>query len=107
MIKNILCPSRSLAQFSSGIRPRDCPREMAGRPAALAGGHRDGVSPGVSRAPKDDAVLNEARAALERDLRRMLTARRASDVKVEIFMRKGNVVREILAQAKASRADLW
>src|SRR6185436_17923422 len=51
-------------------------------------------------------VLTEARAALETDLRQMLVSRRASDVKVEIVMREGNVVREILAQASDSRADL-
>jgi nucleotide-binding universal stress UspA family protein len=62
--------------------------------------------PGVSRAPKSDEVPNETRTALERDLRRVLTARRASDVKVEILMRKGKVVQEILAQAKAGRPDL-
>ena len=62
--------------------------------------------PGVSRAPKSDAVPNETQTALERDLRRVLTARRASDVKVEILMRKGKVVQQILAQAKASRSDL-
>lgn len=62
--------------------------------------------PGVSRAPKSDRVPNDTRTALERDLRRVLTARRASDVKVEIVMRKGKVVQEILAQAKASRPDL-
>ena len=62
--------------------------------------------PGVTRAPKSDGVPNETRTALERDLRRVLTARRASDVKVEILMRKGKVVQEILAQAKASRSDL-
>ena len=62
--------------------------------------------PGGSRASKSDGVPNEARRALERDLRRVLTARRASDVKVEISMRKGKVVQEILAQAKTSRSDL-
>jgi nucleotide-binding universal stress UspA family protein len=62
--------------------------------------------PGVTRAPKSDGVPNETRTALDRDLRRALTARRASDVKVEISMRKGNAVQEILAQAKTSRADL-
>ena len=62
--------------------------------------------PGVARAPKGDGLPKETRTALERDLRCVLTARRASDVKVEIFMRKGKVVQEILAQAKASRSDL-
>jgi nucleotide-binding universal stress UspA family protein len=61
--------------------------------------------PGVSRAPRI-GVPAETRTALERDLRQILTARRASDVKVKIFMRKGNVVQEILAQAKTSRSDL-
>jgi nucleotide-binding universal stress UspA family protein len=62
--------------------------------------------PGVTRAPKSDGVPNETRTALERDLRRALTARRASDVKVEISLRKGTAVQEILAHAKTSRADL-
>ena len=62
--------------------------------------------PGVNRAPTSDGVPNETRTTLERDLRRVLTARRASDVKVEISLRNGNVVQEILAQAKTSRSDL-
>ena len=62
--------------------------------------------PGITRARKSDSVPTETRTTLERDLRRVLTARRASDVKVEIFLRKGNVVQEILAQTKASRSDL-
>jgi nucleotide-binding universal stress UspA family protein len=62
--------------------------------------------PGGSRAPTSDGVPDETRKTLERDLRRVLTARRASDVKVEISMRKGNVVQEILAQARTSRSDL-
>ena len=62
--------------------------------------------PGISRAPASDGVPNETRRTLERDLRRVLTARRASDVKVEISMRKGNVVQEILSQARTSRPDL-
>ena len=62
--------------------------------------------PGVNRAPTSDGVPNETRTTLERDLRRVLTARRASDVKVEISLRNGNVVQEILAQAKTSRPDL-
>ena len=62
--------------------------------------------PGVSRALTSDGLPNETRRALERDLRRVLTARRASDVKVEISLRNGNVVQEILAQAKTRRPDL-
>jgi nucleotide-binding universal stress UspA family protein len=45
--------------------------------------------PGVARAPKSDGLPKETRTALERDLRCVLTARRASDVKVEIFMSEG------------------
>jgi nucleotide-binding universal stress UspA family protein len=60
---------------------------------------------GASREPASEGV-NETRRDLERDLRRALSARRASDVKVEIVMRKGKVVQEILAQAKTNRSDL-
>ena len=66
----------------------------------------EALPPGVNRAPTSDGVPNETRTTLERDLRRVLTARRASDVKVEISLRNGNVVQEILAQAKTSRPDL-
>ena len=66
----------------------------------------DAPPPGITRVPKSDSLSTDTRKALERDLKRVLTARRASDVKVEICMRKGNVVRQILAQAKTSRADL-
>jgi len=105
MIKNILCPvdrsPSSLQAFDYAIA---LARWQGARLNLLE--VIEAAAPGVSRAPKDDAVPNEPRAALERDLRRVLTARRASDVKVEIVMRKGNVVQEILAHAKASRADL-
>lgn len=106
MIKNILCavdrsPS-SLQAFGYAIA---LARWQGARLNLLEVIEAAGP-PGVSRAPKDDAVPNGIRAALERDLRRVLTARRASDLKVEIFMRKGHVVQEILAQAKASRSDL-
>lgn len=63
-------------------------------------------APDLTVAPKGNRDPKETRTALARDLRRVLTARRASDVKVEICMRKGHVVEEILSQAKASRADL-
>ena len=66
----------------------------------------EALPPGVNRAPTSDGVPNETRTTLERDLRRVLTARRASDVKVEISLRNGNVVQEILAQAKTTRPDL-
>jgi nucleotide-binding universal stress UspA family protein len=106
MIKNILCPvdrsPSSLEAFSYAIalarwqRARLNLLEVIEAPAPPVG----------SRVPEDDRVPEDTRAALERDLRRVLTARRASDVRVEIVMRKGHVVREILAQAQASRADL-
>ena len=106
MIKNILCavdrsPS-SLQAFGYAIA---LARWQSAR-LNLLEVIEEAPPPGVSRAPKSDGVPNETRTAFERDLRRVLTARRASDVKVEIFMRKGNVVQEILAQAKASRSDL-
>ena len=66
----------------------------------------EALPPGVNRAPTSDGVPNETRTTLERDLRRVLTARRASDVKVEISLRNGNVVQEILEQAKKSQPDL-
>ena len=106
MIKNILCavdrsPS-SLQAFGYAIA---LARWQKAR-LSLLEVIEEAPPPGVTRAPKSDSVPNETRTTLERDLRRVLTARRASDVKVEIFMRKGKVVQEILAQAKASRSDL-
>lgn len=61
---------------------------------------------GVSRSPKHAGVALDTRATIERDLRAMLVARRASDVKVEIVIRNGRVAREILAYARASQSDL-
>ena len=106
MIKNILCaidrsPS-SLQAFGYAIALAKWQSARLNLLEVI----EEAPPPGVSRAPKSDGVPNETRTALERDLRRVLTARRASDVKVEISMRKGNVVQEILAQAKASRSDL-
>lgn len=106
MIKHILCPidrsPSSLQAFNYAIA---LARWQGARlhvleviePVALPVG---------SVGPKHAGVLNEARVALERELRQMLVSRRASDVKVEIVIREGNVVREILAQAGDSRADL-
>ena len=106
MIKNILCaidrsPS-SLQAFGYAIALAKWQRARLNLLEVI----EEAPPPGVSRAPKSDGVPNETRTAVERDLRRVLTARRASDVKVEIVMRKGNVVQEILAQAKTSRSDL-
>jgi len=106
MIKNILCavdrsPS-SLQAFGYAIA---LARWQKAR-LSLLEVIEEAPPPGVTRAPKSDSVPTETRTTLERDLRRVLTARRASDVQVEIFMRKGKVVQEILAQAKASRSDL-
>jgi nucleotide-binding universal stress UspA family protein len=106
MIKNILCavdrsPS-SLQAFGYAIA---LARWQKAR-LSLLEVIEEAPPPGVTRAPKSDRVPNETRTTLERDLRCVLTARHASDVKVEIFMRKGKVVQEILAQAKASRSDL-
>ena len=106
MIKNILCaidrsPS-SLQAFGYAIALAKWQSARLNLLEVI----EEAPSPGVSRAPTSDGVPTETRRALERDLRRVLTARRASDVKVEISMRKGNVVQEILAQARTSRSDL-
>ena len=106
MIKNILCaidrsPS-SLQAFGYAIALAKWQRARLNLLEVI----EEAPPPGVSRAPTSDGVPAEARKALERDLRQVLTARRASDVKVEISMRKGNVVQEILAQARTSRSDL-
>ena len=106
MIKNILCavdrsPS-SLQAFGYAIA---LARWQKAR-LSLLEVIEEAPPPGVTRAPKSGSVPTETRTTLERDLRRVLTARRASDVKVEISLRNGNVVQEILAQAKTSRADL-
>jgi nucleotide-binding universal stress UspA family protein len=106
MIKNILCPvdrsPSSLQAFSYAIALA----RWQGARLSLLEVIEAAAPTGRSRVPDDDDVPEEMRAALERDLRRVLTARRAFDVKARILMRKGNVVQEILAQAKASRADL-
>ena len=106
MIKKILCaidrsPS-SLQAFGYAIALAKWQRARLNLLEVI----EEAPPPGVSRAPTSDGVPAEARKALERDLRRVLTARRASDVKVKISMRKGNVVQEILAQARTSRSDL-
>jgi nucleotide-binding universal stress UspA family protein len=106
MIKNILCaidrsPS-SLQAFGYAIALAKWQSARLNLLEVI----EQAPSPGVNRAPTRDGVPAETRKALERDLRRVLTARRASDVKVKISMRKGNVVQEILAQGRASRSDL-
>jgi nucleotide-binding universal stress UspA family protein len=106
MIKNILCPvdrsPSSLEAFSYAIALA----RWQGARLHLLEVIESVVPTGGRRIQEDGKVPKETRAALERDLKRVLAARRASDVTVEIFMRRGNVVQEILAQAKASRADL-
>ena len=106
MIKNILCPiDRSPSSLQAFDRAIAIARWQGAR-LHLLEVFESVASPGGSVGPTQAGVLNQARAALERDLRQMLVSRRASDVKVEIVMRAGNVVREILAHARASRADL-
>ena len=106
MIKNILCaidrsPS-SLQAFGYALALARWQRARLNLLEVI----EEAAPPGVRRVPKSNGVPNETRTALERDLRRVLTARRVSDVKVEILVRKGNVVQEILAQAKTSRSEL-
>jgi nucleotide-binding universal stress UspA family protein len=106
MIKNILCaidhsPS-SLQAFGYAIA---LAKWQSAR-LTLLEVIEEAPPPGVTRAPKSDSVPNETRTAVERDLRCVLTARRVSDVKVDIVVRKGKVVQEILAQAKTGRSDL-
>jgi nucleotide-binding universal stress UspA family protein len=106
MIENILCaidrsPS-SLQAFGYAVALA----RWQGARLNLLEVVEDAPPPGVSRASTSEAAPHETRKVLERDLRRVLTARRVSDVKVEISMRKGNVVQEILAQAKKRRSDL-
>ena len=60
----------------------------------------------VDRTPKHHSLPKETRRAVEQDLNRVLVSRGTSDLKVGVFVRMGNVVQEILAQAKASRSDL-
>src|SRR5678815_2165496 len=105
MFKNILCPiDRSPSSLQSFDRAIAIARWQGARLHLLEVIESVASPGGVG--PKQAGVLNEARVALEKDLRQMLVSRRASDVKVEIVMREGNVVREILAQASDSRADL-
>ncbi len=49
---------------------------------------------------------SDLRAALHADLDRTLTARRVSDLGVEVVLREGAVVEEILARAASDRTDL-
>lgn len=106
MIKSILCPidrsPSSLQAFGYAIALA----RWQGARLYLLEVVEASVPAGSRRVSENDGVPSDTRAALERDLRRVLTARRASDVRVKIVMRTGNVVQEILAQAKASRADL-
>lgn len=106
MTKNILC---AIDRSPSSLQAFDYAVAIARWQSArlsLLEVVEEAPLPGAGRNPKNDAVPTETRTALERDLRRVLTAKCASDVKVEIFMRKGKVVPKILAQAKASRAGL-
>ena len=108
MIKHVLCPidgsSSSLQAFNYAIA---LARWQGARLHLLEVIERlPSPGRGIGGGKEHVGVPNEARAALERDLRQVLVSRRAADVKIEVVMRVGNVVREILAQARATRADL-
>ena len=62
--------------------------------------------PRANRAPKQYDVPKDIRRNVETDLKRVLVARRTSDIKSAIVVRAGNVVQEILAEAKSSQSDL-
>ncbi len=97
MMKRILCPvdrsPSSLQAFDYGIA---LARWQGARLHLME----------VIEAPNHDGVPIETLTDLEDDLKQVLVSRRVSDVKVTISLRQGNVVQEILAQAKASRSDL-
>ena len=104
MVKNILCPvDRSPSSLQAFDRAVAIARWRGARLHLLEVVESQ---PADRIDPNQAGMLNDTRADLERDLRQMLVSRRASDVKVEILMRTGNVVQEILGQARATRADL-
>jgi nucleotide-binding universal stress UspA family protein len=106
MIKNILCPvDRSPSSLQAFDRAIALARWQGARLHLLVVIESVESWDGIV-GTRHSGELNAVRAGVERDLRQMLVSRRASDVKVEIVMRAGNVVREILAHARASRADL-
>lgn len=107
MIKHILCPidrsPSSLQAFNYAIALA----RWQGARLHLLEVIESVALPVGSVGPKHAGVLDEARVALERDLRQMLVSRRASDVTVEIVIRDGNVVREVLAQAGDVEPASW
>ena len=62
--------------------------------------------PHAKEPPKQSEVPNDIRKSVQTDLKRVLVARQTSDIKSAITVRAGNVVQEILAEAKSSRSDL-
>ena len=107
MVKNILCPidrsPSSLQAFDYAIAlarwwgARLTLLEVADARDRQAHSRTSATTPRSATA---------TRTALEADLNRVLTARRVSDVSVEIVLRDGRIVEEILAQARVGRADL-
>jgi len=106
MVKNILCP---IDRSPSSLQAFDYAIAIARWREAqliLLEVIDTTVRPGAPRSAKASRVSKETRTALETDLNRVLAARRASDVRIQIVLREGNVVKEILAQARTSRSDL-
>jgi len=106
MMKNILCPidhsPSSLQAFDHAIALA----RWQGARLHLLEVVEVAVPLGLSRAPKRNGPPTETVKALEAELKRVLVARHTSDLKIEILTREGNVVQEILAAVKTSRADL-
>ncbi len=97
MIKRILCPvDRSPSSLQAFDHAIALARWQGARLHLME----------VVEAPSHYGVPIETLTDLEDDLKQVLVSRRVSDVKVAISLRQGNVVQEILAQAKASRSDL-
>ena len=106
MIKNILCAVDRSPSSLQALGYAIAVARWQGARLNLLEVIEEPAPPSANRGPKQFGVSKEIRRTVEGDLNRVLVSRGASDIKVAILVRAGNVVREILAQAKASRSDL-